>query len=73
MSFLCKLHWKSLRSHFLLVAVQGLSVSAIWFSLLDNGTNYCNLHNVWQPMLIAVGITVTLTLSIWPTEEVWLA
>ncbi|TNN67479.1 hypothetical protein EYF80_022285 [Liparis tanakae] len=28
--------------------VEGLSVSAFWFSLLDNGTNYCNLHNVIQ-------------------------
>ncbi|KAM4557325.1 uncharacterized protein V3H82_017080 [Fundulus diaphanus] len=26
--------------------VQGTSVSAIWFSLFDNGTNYCNLRNV---------------------------
>ncbi|KAM8850881.1 uncharacterized protein AB9W97_021861 [Spinachia spinachia] len=28
--------------------VEGSSVSAFWFSLLDNGTNYCNLHNVIQ-------------------------
>lgn len=33
---------------FYLVAVQGSSVSAFWFSLFDNGTNYCNLHNVIQ-------------------------
>ncbi|KAM4728892.1 uncharacterized protein FYW61_011716 [Anableps anableps] len=26
--------------------VQGTSVSAVWFSLFDNGTNYCNLRNV---------------------------
>uniref|UniRef100_A0A672IZ80 Uncharacterized protein n=1 Tax=Salarias fasciatus TaxID=181472 RepID=A0A672IZ80_SALFA len=24
----------------------GVSVSAFWYSLFDNGTNYCNLHNV---------------------------
>uniref|UniRef100_A0A3B4YG02 Immunoglobulin C1-set domain-containing protein n=1 Tax=Seriola lalandi dorsalis TaxID=1841481 RepID=A0A3B4YG02_SERLL len=28
--------------------VQGSSVSAFWFSLFDNGTNYCNLHNIIQ-------------------------
>ncbi|KAF1383724.1 hypothetical protein PFLUV_G00134810 [Perca fluviatilis] len=28
--------------------VDGSSVSAFWFSLFDNGTNYCNLHNVIQ-------------------------
>ncbi|KAI3374844.1 hypothetical protein L3Q82_021387 [Scortum barcoo] len=28
--------------------VEGSSVSAFWFSLFDNGTNYCNLHNVIQ-------------------------
>uniref|UniRef100_A0A669CUX6 Uncharacterized protein n=1 Tax=Oreochromis niloticus TaxID=8128 RepID=A0A669CUX6_ORENI len=26
--------------------VEGSSVSAFWYSLFDNGTNYCNLHNV---------------------------
>ncbi|KAM9718768.1 uncharacterized protein ACNS7B_019864 [Menidia menidia] len=26
--------------------VQGSSVSAVWFSLYDNGTNFCNLRNV---------------------------
>ncbi|CAJ1072514.1 hypothetical protein L3Q82_021387 [Xyrichtys novacula] len=26
--------------------VEGTSVSAFWFSLFDNGTNYCNLHNI---------------------------
>eukprot|EP00064_Thunnus_orientalis_P014311 superscaffoldBa00002466_g14353 len=25
---------------------EGSSVSAFWYSLFDNGTNYCNLHNV---------------------------
>lgn len=25
---------------------QGFSESETWFSLLDNGTNYCNLYNV---------------------------
>uniref|UniRef100_A0A3B5AU99 Uncharacterized protein n=1 Tax=Stegastes partitus TaxID=144197 RepID=A0A3B5AU99_9TELE len=28
--------------------IQGSSVSAFWFSLFDNGTNYCNLRNVIQ-------------------------
>ncbi|KAM7400432.1 hypothetical protein PAMA_004900 [Pampus argenteus] len=28
--------------------LDGLSVSAFWYSLLDNGTNYCNLRNVIQ-------------------------
>ncbi|KAL3055341.1 hypothetical protein OYC64_018096 [Pagothenia borchgrevinki] len=28
--------------------VEGSSISAFWFSLFDNGTNYCNLHNVIQ-------------------------
>ncbi|CAK6974675.1 hypothetical protein L3Q82_021387 [Scomber scombrus] len=28
--------------------VEGSSVSAFWYSLFDNGTNYCNLHNVIQ-------------------------
>uniref|UniRef100_A0A3Q1GDX7 Immunoglobulin V-set domain-containing protein n=1 Tax=Acanthochromis polyacanthus TaxID=80966 RepID=A0A3Q1GDX7_9TELE len=28
--------------------IQGCSVSEFWFSLFDNGTNYCNLHNVIQ-------------------------
>uniref|UniRef100_A0A671VS22 Uncharacterized protein n=1 Tax=Sparus aurata TaxID=8175 RepID=A0A671VS22_SPAAU len=31
-----------------LLAVQGSSMSAFWYSLFDNGTNYCNLHNVIQ-------------------------
>ncbi|KAM3603942.1 uncharacterized protein V6R79_004396 [Siganus canaliculatus] len=28
--------------------VEGTSVSAFWYSLFDNGTNYCNLRNVIQ-------------------------
>ncbi|KAI9544545.1 hypothetical protein NQZ68_001418 [Dissostichus eleginoides] len=28
--------------------IEGSSISAFWFSLFDNGTNYCNLHNVIQ-------------------------
>ncbi|KAG8014244.1 hypothetical protein GBF38_016668 [Nibea albiflora] len=28
--------------------VEGSSISAFWFSVFDNGTNYCNLHNVMQ-------------------------
>ncbi|KAL7385888.1 hypothetical protein ABVT39_001558 [Epinephelus coioides] len=28
--------------------LEGTSVSAFWFSLFDNGTNYCNLRNVIQ-------------------------
>uniref|UniRef100_A0AAQ5YQJ1 Uncharacterized protein n=1 Tax=Amphiprion ocellaris TaxID=80972 RepID=A0AAQ5YQJ1_AMPOC len=28
--------------------IEGSSVSEFWFSLFDNGTNYCNLHNVIQ-------------------------
>uniref|UniRef100_A0A674NIK2 Uncharacterized protein n=1 Tax=Takifugu rubripes TaxID=31033 RepID=A0A674NIK2_TAKRU len=28
--------------------VQGSSVSASWFSLFDNGTNYCNLRNIMK-------------------------
>ncbi|KAF7660017.1 hypothetical protein LDENG_00289950 [Lucifuga dentata] len=28
--------------------VGGTSVSAFWYSLFDNGTNYCNLHKVMQ-------------------------
>ncbi|TKS79682.1 hypothetical protein D9C73_014088 [Collichthys lucidus] len=28
--------------------VDGSSVSAFWFSLFDNGTNYCNLRNIMQ-------------------------
>lgn len=27
---------------------QGSSVSACWFSLFDNGTNYCNLRNIMK-------------------------
>ncbi|KAK7945477.1 hypothetical protein WMY93_001205 [Mugilogobius chulae] len=26
--------------------VEGLSMSSFWYSLFDNGTNYCNLHNI---------------------------
>ena len=33
---------------FYLPAVQGSSMSAFWYSLFDNGTNYCNLRNVIQ-------------------------
>ncbi|GAA6234117.1 uncharacterized protein LOC101160024 [Lates japonicus] len=28
--------------------VEGSSISAFWYSLFDNGTNYCNLRNVIQ-------------------------
>uniref|UniRef100_A0A7N6AE86 Uncharacterized protein n=1 Tax=Anabas testudineus TaxID=64144 RepID=A0A7N6AE86_ANATE len=28
--------------------VEGSSVSASWYSLFDNGTNYCNLYNIIQ-------------------------
>ncbi|CAB1437785.1 unnamed protein product [Pleuronectes platessa] len=28
--------------------VEGSSMSEFWYSLLDNGTNYCNLHSVMQ-------------------------
>uniref|UniRef100_A0A4W6BVZ4 Uncharacterized protein n=1 Tax=Lates calcarifer TaxID=8187 RepID=A0A4W6BVZ4_LATCA len=28
--------------------VKGSSMSAFWYSLFDNGTNYCNLRNVIQ-------------------------
>lgn len=31
-----------------LFGVQGTSVSEFWYSLFDNGTNYCNLRNVMQ-------------------------
>lgn len=27
---------------------QGSSMSAFWYSLFDNGTNYCNLYNVME-------------------------
>ncbi|CAL1580269.1 unnamed protein product [Knipowitschia caucasica] len=26
--------------------IEGSSMSSFWYSLFDNGTNYCNLHNV---------------------------
>ncbi|KAJ0058882.1 hypothetical protein NL108_001118 [Boleophthalmus pectinirostris] len=26
--------------------VEGSSMSSFWYSLFDNGTNYCNLHNI---------------------------
>ncbi|KAM8726881.1 uncharacterized protein AB9X84_000786 [Acanthopagrus schlegelii] len=28
--------------------IEGSSMSAFWYSLFDNGTNYCNLRNVIQ-------------------------
>ncbi|KAF0046823.1 hypothetical protein F2P81_000456 [Scophthalmus maximus] len=28
--------------------VEGSSMSEFWFSLFDNGTNYCNLHSVME-------------------------
>ena len=26
--------------------LQGYSTSEVWYAVLDNGTNYCNLHNL---------------------------
>lgn len=49
-----------------LITDQGSSVSAFWYSLFDNGTNYCNLHNGIQGTFshTLTGFILTLILSI---------
>ncbi|KAG7229243.1 hypothetical protein INR49_012900 [Caranx melampygus] len=36
--------------------IQGSSMSAFWDTLFDNGTNYCNLHNVVEVAVVEAAI-----------------
>mmetsp|Transcript_20520 Transcript_20520/g.33725 ORF Transcript_20520/g.33725 Transcript_20520/m.33725 type:complete len:81 (+) Transcript_20520:57-299(+) len=45
-SFLCLFFLFSPKGDGIMCEVEGHSSSDTWYAVLDNGTNYCNLHNL---------------------------